>query len=379
MRVKFKGKIFLLSNSRMRLTIISTPIGSLGSGRGGGVELTLNSLVSGLLEQNHLINVVAPINSILSESCRSANLFTVEGSPQKSWQHQNYYTKTKISKDSIVYVMLEKALSLMNNCDAIINLAYDLLPISKTLEVKYPIVHLVSMGNESQEISNIISKVYSSYPYNFAFHSKSQASDYPFIKEPIILGNGFELSQYTFQKKKDGPLAWVGRVAPEKGLEDAAYVASKIGEKLNVWGIIEDKVYASKIADCYPSGQICWKGYLQTKILQKELGQCRALINTPKWNEAYGNVIVEAMACGVPIVAYKKGGPGEIVQHGETGFLVEPDNKQSLLMSLKQINKINRKKCREWVENNASSNIFADKVVSWLKKVIKEYKSLDER
>ena len=145
----------------MKLTIISTPIGSLGSGRGGGVELTLNSLVSGLLEQNHLINVVAPINSILSESCRSANLFTVEGSPQKSWQHQNYYTKTKISKDSIVYVMLEKALSLMNNCDAIINLAYDLLPISKTLEVKYPIVHLVSMGNESQEISNIISKVYS--------------------------------------------------------------------------------------------------------------------------------------------------------------------------------------------------------------------------
>ena len=90
----------------MRLTIISTPIGSLGSGRGGGVELTLNSLVSGLLEQNHFINVIAPINSNLSESCRSANLITVEGAPQKSWQHQDYYSKTKISKDSIVYVCL---------------------------------------------------------------------------------------------------------------------------------------------------------------------------------------------------------------------------------------------------------------------------------
>ncbi len=85
------------------------------------------------------------------------------------------------------------------------------------------------------------------------------------------------------------------------------------------------------------------------------------------------------MACGVPVVAYKKGGPGEIVQHGETGFLVKADDKQGLLKSLKQINKINRKKCREWVENNASSNIFADKVVRWLKKVIKEYKSLDDR
>ena len=68
----------------MRLIVISTPIGFLGSGRGGGVELTLNSLVSGLLKQNHFINVVAPINSSLSESCSSANLFTVEGSQQNS-------------------------------------------------------------------------------------------------------------------------------------------------------------------------------------------------------------------------------------------------------------------------------------------------------
>ena len=304
----------------MRLTIISTPIGFLGSGKGGGVELTLNSLVNGLLKQNHSINIVAPNNSKLSTSCSSANLFTVEGYEQTSWQHQNYYSKTKITEDSIVKVMLEKALSLMKDCDAIINLAYDLQPIQKTLEVDHPILHLISMGDESLEISNIISKVYSNYPSNFAFHSQAQAADYPFIKEPIILGNGFELSKYTFQEKEEGPLAWVGRVAPEKGLEDAAYVASEIGEKLNVWGLVEDKDYASKISGLYPSGQICWKGFLPTNKLQEELGKCRALINTPKWNEAYGNVIVEALACGVPVVAYKRGGPGEIIQHGETGL-----------------------------------------------------------
>ncbi len=357
----------------MRLTIISTPIGFLGSGRGGGVELTLNSLVSGLLRRNHFINVVAPINSRLSESCSSANLFTVEGYEQNSWQHQDYYSQTKNSEGSIVNLMIEKALSLMKDCDAIINLSYDLLPISKTLEIDFPILHLISMGDESLEISNIISKVYSNFPYNFAFHTRAQASDYPFINKPIILGNGFELSKYSFQEEKEGPLAWVGRVAPEKGLEDAAYVASEIGEKINVWGVIEDKDYASKIERLYPSGMICWKGFLPTNILQKELGKCRALINTPKWNEAYGNVVVEAMACGVPVVAYKRGGPGEIIQHGETGFLVKPDDKDSLLFYLKQINNINRMKCRKWVENNASSNIFAEKVVSWLKRVIKEY------
>tara|TARA_Y100001933_G_scaffold197195_1_gene197809 strand:- start:179 stop:1255 length:1077 start_codon:yes stop_codon:yes gene_type:complete len=357
----------------MRLTIISTPIGFLGSGKGGGVELTLNSLVNGLLKQNHFINVVAPINSQLSESCVFANLFTVDGCEQKSWQHQDYFTKTKFSKSSIINVMFEKALSLMKDSDAIINLSYDFLPISKTLEIDHPILHLISMGDESNEVSSIISKVYSNYPYNFAFHSKAQASDFPFIKDPIILGNGFELSNYTFQEKNDGPLAWVGRVAPEKGLEDAVYAASQMGEKINVWGLIEDEEYASKIENLYPSGQICWKGYLQTNKLQQGLGKCRALINTPKWNEAYGNVVVEAMACGVPVVTYKRGGPGEIIQHGATGFLVKANDKENLLYYLKQINSINRKNCREWVENNASSNIFANKVVSWLKKVIKEY------
>ncbi len=357
----------------MRLTIISTSIGFLGSGRGGGVELTLNSLVSGLLKQNHFINVIAPIHSRLSENCSSANLFTVEGYEPNSWQNQNYFTKTSNSEDSIVKKMVEKAISLIKDCDAIINLSYDFMPISKTLEIDFPILHLISMGDESFEISNIISKVYSNYPYNFAFHSRAQASDYPFIKDPIIIGNGFELSNYNFQDKKGGPLAWVGRVAPEKGLEDALYVASQIEEKLNIWGIIENKNYASKIKTLYSSEKICWKGFLPTSKLQEELGKCRALINTPKWNEAYGNVVVEAMACGVPVVAYKRGGPGEIIQHGETGFLAKADDKENLLFYLKQIDTLSRKSCRAWVENNASSTIFANKVVSWLKRVIKEY------
>ena len=99
------------------------------------------------------------------------------------------------------------------------------------------------------------------------------------------------------------------------------------------------------------------------------------MLNTPKWNEAYGNVVVEALACGVPVVAYKRGGPSEIIKHGETGYLVKPDDKESLLNYLEIINKIDRKNCREWVENNASSNIFASKVVNWLNSIIKENQS----
>jgi len=357
----------------MRIVLISTPIGFLGSGKGGGVELTLNSLVSGLLSLGHSVDVIAPKNSKLYESNEKAKLHFVDGEDQISWQHQNYNSPVSIPDNSLLAGMLEKGLEIAKKADVLINMSYDWLPIWMTLNVDKPIAHIISMGSESSVISNLISKVYSKYPYNFAFHSKIQAEDYPFIKKPIIIGNGFNLDNYTFQDSVNGPLAWVGRVAPEKGLEDAVYVANKLGEKLNVWGVIEDETYASKIEQLFPQGTIDWRGFLATDKLQKELGKCRVLLNTPKWTEAYGNVIVEALACGVPVIAYKRGGPSEIIQHGQTGYLADPDNRKNMLYYVKIIEKINRKICREWVVKNASSDIFANKVVNWLNNVMHEY------
>ena len=359
----------------MHIVLISTPIGFLGSGRGGGVELTLNSLVTGLLAKGHKVDVVAPINSKLLEVNKKAKIYFVDGEEPQSWQHQDYYSSVNISDNSLLTGMIEKAIALGKKADVILNLSYDWLPIWMTLNINIPIAHIISMGSESFVISNLISNVYSKYPKNFAFHSKIQASDYPFIENPVVIGNGFELDNYIFQDCKNGPLGWVGRVAPEKGLEDAAYVANVLGEKLNVWGIVQDESYALKIEKLFSPESLVWKGFLETDKLQKELGTCRALLNTPKWNEAYGNVVVEALACGVPVVAYRRGGPSEIIEHGKTGYLAKPDDKEELINFLKIINEIDRKNCRKWVENNASSNIFAIKVVNWLNTVIKEYQS----
>jgi len=358
----------------MRIVLISTPIGFLGSGKGGGVELTLNSLVSGLLSLGHSVDVIAPVNSKLHKGNEKAKLHFVEGQDQISWQHQNYNSPVSIPNNSLLAEMLEKGLDIAKHADVLLNMSYDWLPIWMTLNLEIPIAHIISMGSQSLVISNLISKVYAKYPNNFAFHSKMQANDYPFIKKPTIIGNGFNLDNYIFQDSVKGPLAWVGRVAPEKGLEDAVYVADQLGEKLKVWGFIEDDIYASKIEKSFPQGAIDWMGFLSNDELQKELGKCRGLLNTPKWNEAYGNVIVEALACGVPVVAYKRGGPSEIIQHGQTGYLADPDDKKNMLSYVEIIEKIKRHKCREWVEKNASADIFANKVVNWLNKVMHEYK-----
>ena len=117
------------------------------------------------------------------------------------------------------------------------------------------------MANESGAINDVIADIYSRFPNNFAFHTKVQASDYSFIQKPQIVGNGFQLNKYIFQSNVGGPLAWVGRVTPEKGLEDAVYAANKLGEKHDVWGIIENKEYASEIEERFSSEVIIWRGF----------------------------------------------------------------------------------------------------------------------
>ena len=170
----------------MHIVLISTPIGYLGSGKGGGVELTLNSLVAGLNVKGHKVDVVAPKNSKLLEASKRANLYLVEGEEQTSWQHQDYYSSVSIPNNSLLSGMIEKAISIGKKADIILNFAYDWLPIWMTQNINIPIAHIISMGSESFVISNLISKVYSKFPNNFAFHSKIQAVSYTHLTLPTI-------------------------------------------------------------------------------------------------------------------------------------------------------------------------------------------------
>ena len=125
----------------MRIVLISTPIGYLGSGKGGGVELTLNSLVSGLLSLGHSVDVIAPKNSKLYFNNDKAKLHFVEGIDQISWQHQNHNSPVIIPENSLLVGMLEKGLDIAKKADVLLNMSYDWLPIWMTRNLEKPIAH----------------------------------------------------------------------------------------------------------------------------------------------------------------------------------------------------------------------------------------------
>ena len=364
-------------NNKLKLILVSTPIGYLGSGRGGGVELTIISLIKGLILLGHKITLVAPKGSKVPFKSDNLEIRLIDGIDQPSWQHQKETDPVLIPSNSVLPKLWDAVLELENEYDAVINFAYDWLPIWLTKTKGIKIFHLISMGAESIVMNEIISQISQLFPFQLAFHTKRQSRDYSLNSDPIIVGNGFDKDNYFFNDNVNGPLGWAGRIAPEKGLEDAVKIASDLGEKLLVWGIIEDKEYASEIENTFRKGIINWKGFLPTTKFQEQLGDCRAFINTPKWNEAYGNVIVEALACGVPVVAYDLGGPGELIEDGFNGFLVQPNDLEGMKKAIKLVSKIKRRNCRDWFEKNASNRVFAERVENWINKGLNKNISAD--
>lgn len=356
-----------MSKPPLDLILVSTPIGHLGSGRGGGVELTLTSLLRGLAARGHRITLVAPDGSVTPDDCPDLTLHTAAGTDQPSWQHAERDASVQIPSDGVLPHLWSLALSLGEGADAVLNFSYDWLPLWLTPHAKSSLFHLVSMGSVSQAMDQVISELARWDQRRMSFHTHRQAADFSLPHPASIVGNGFDLTRYQLQLNQHGPLGWAGRIAPEKGLEDAAAVAAALGEKLLVWGLVEDAGYAQAVEATVPPGTLDWRGFQPTHQLQKELGHCRALINTPKWNEAYGNVVVEAMACGVPVVAYDRGGPGELIQNGVTGWLVPPDDLEALKLASNNVDQINRQDCRHWVEENASHTVFAQRVEAWIR------------
>lgn len=323
-------------------------------------------LVAGLLARGHGVAVVAGEGSRLPPSCAGAELLAAAGVGQPSWQHRPRATPVEIPVDALLPRLWERALAERHRFDLLLNLAYDWLPFWLTPHIATPIAHLVSMGSVADAMDEAIVAVARWCPQRLAFHTAAQAADFPLPTPPVIVGNGFDPGAYAFAAQPEPVLGWAGRLAPEKGLEDAARVAVRLGLPLRVWGLREDGAYAQAVEASVPPGTLEWRGFLPTATFQAELGACQVLLNTPKWNEAFGNVVVEAMACGVPVAAYARGGPAEIVQEGLTGALAVPDDRASLAAAVLRARQVRRGDCRRWVEEHCSQQAFAARLEAWL-------------
>ena len=350
----------------LKLLFLSTSVGQLGSGLGGGVELTMLNIAQELHRRGHKIVVVAPVGSVLE----SIPVIEIMGDLQVTAQTQDYNASIVMPADAVLANMWEYARKVEDEWDVIVNFAYDWLPFYLTPFFRTPIAHFISMGSLSESIDRIAGQIAVQFPGTIGVYTASQAETFAFARECQLLGSGIDLSLYEFCSQPEPKLAWLGRIAPEKGLEDAVAAAKITGIPLKIMGKMQDENYWQKIcADC-PDAPVEYLGFLTTIEMQKQVRQCRALLMTPRWVEAFGNVAIEALACGVPVIAYARGGPAEIVRDGLTGFLVEPDSVNGLVSAIDRIDKIDRRACRSQAEVEYSLVALGDRFEHWFKSIV---------
>ena len=359
----------------LRLLLLSTPVGPLGSGLGGGVELTVTNLAKTLGHRGHQIAIAVPAGSTLPADV-FATLIQIEGDWQLTAQTQDR-TDSVVTHSALANAW-EYARKTQSQYDLLLNFAYDWLPFYLTPFFGTPVAHFVSMGSLNNAMDESIAAVASAAARSsvnlLGAYTKSQADTFTQIPADRwqIMGCGLELSQYVYCDRPGNALAWVGRISPEKGLEDAIAAANLAHTPLKIFGKLEDPAYWNRVRSLINKADVAvdYCGFLPTAELQAALGQASALLVTPRWIEAFGLVVIEALACGVPVIAYRCGGPAEIVCDGETGWLVEPGDVSGLASAIARIDQIDRQRCRQKAETLYSLASWGEGFERWFYQIL---------
>ncbi|MFN4278925.1 glycosyltransferase [Thermosynechococcus sp.] len=323
-------------------------------------------MAQALGDRRHTIHILAPEGSQLPVA---ATIEQVPGALQMPAQHQPHDQPITLPPNSVLVNMWARVRQLQDQFDVVVNFAYDWLPFYLTPFLSRPVGHLVSMASVSDVMDQAIASVIEQYPGTIAVYTRTQAATFPFGDRCVCLGSGLDLSLYDFCAEPEDALCWLGRIAPEKGLEDAVAAVNVTRTPLQIMGQLQDLDYWRRIQAEYPAAPIEYLGFFPTREMQARLRRCRALLLTSRWVEAFGNVVIESLACGVPVIAYDRGGPREIIREGQTGFLVAPDSVEALIAAIGKIDQLDRAACRQQAEQEYSLSVYGKRVEQWLQQV----------
>lgn len=185
--------------------------------------------------------------------------------------------------------------------------------------------------------------------------------------------NGVNLNDFSFSPTATNDnFIWLGRIAPNKGTEEAIKIATESKVNLIIAGErgigIKANEYFDKIEkECFANRFVSYVGRADRKKRNNLLGEAKAFIFPVQWEEPFGLVTVEAMACGTPVIAFQRGAVPEIIKDGETGFICPPDDVDCMVRSVKKIEEMPddqylemRKNCRKQVEKNFTVEKMVD-------------------
>ncbi len=246
---------------------------------------------------------------------------------------------------------------------------FDFLPLSYSGLVETPVVTTIH-GFSSPRILPVFEK----YNKRTYYVSISGADRSPHLDYVATVHHGIPLDEFTLRSDSDGYLLFFGRIHPEKGTADAIEVARRAGRPLVIAGIIQDQHYFDReVAPHVDGDRVRYLGPVGPDKRNEVLGGADALLHLIHFDEPFGLSMIEAMACGVPVIAIGRGSVREIVSDGETGFVVS--DRDSATAAVDRIGGLDRVAMRKRVEARFSVDRMTDEYLRVYQEILRQHRS----
>ena len=190
--------------------------------------------------------------------------------------------------------------------------------------------------------------------------SDSQREPLPWLNWQGTVYHGLPNDLYTFRGKPGDYLAFLGRASPEKGVDRAIEIARRFGMTLKIAAKVDkadQDYFTAKLKPLLDQPGVEFIGEVGGKKKNDFLGNAYALLFPIDWPEPFGLVMIEAMACGTPVVSWPRGSVPEVMENGVTGFIV--NSIPAAVAALTKVDKLDRQGCREVFEKRFSATRMA--------------------
>lgn len=328
----------------MKLAIISPFEEDTPPPKYGGIELMTHNLAKELVAQGVDVSVLATGSSqtagtivpIFEKSIRS--LPTIKD----KYVRVAYYF-TGIGR--VIDYLRENEFDVVHN-----NLGWGLMPFLSS--ISQPVVHTLH-GALSAEHEHLI---YSNFPQaNYVSISMSQRTPLPDLHYVKNIYNGIDTSRFRFFAEPDNYFVFLARMSPEKGALQAIQIARAAGVRLIMAAKVDpvdEHFFKNTVLPHIDGDQIQFVGEVNQDQKIELLGHAQALLAPIQWDEPFGFYFIEAMACGTPVIAFKRGSTTEIIEDTKTGFLC--NSMGEIVHAVKNASSIDRQDCFNAIHGEGS-------------------------
>ena len=208
----------------------------------------------------------------------------------------------------------------------LIHNGFDFLPLTYSGLVATPLITTIH-GFSSPRIV----PVYERYDAATHYVAISDADRHPSLHYAATIHHGIDTASFAVHPAPGDHLLFFGRIHPDKGTARAIEIAHRCGRRLDIAGIIQDEQYfRAEVEPHVDDRNVRYLGPVDASERSATLGAAHALLHLIDFEEPFGYSVVEAMACGTPVIASTRGSMPELVDQGVTGYLVDDDDDETV-------------------------------------------------